>query len=520
MNESKKADGYYDRGIAYAQVGEFDKAIAEFTEAIRRDPNYLFAYNNRANCYAAKGDHDMAVAEFTQIIRLDHKYADGYYNRANSYASRGEHDKAIADYTEAIRLDSKMADAYLCRGSVYASNGEHDKAIADCTEAIRLNPKDVRAYAMRAGAYRALGDDANAANDERKAHQMPKAITCYNRGWSYAQNGEYDEAIVNFTEAIRLDPELADAYRDRGTCHAQKGEYDQAIADLTEAIRLDPEQALAYYNRGGAKLGRGDYEGAIADYDADLQVNPNHANAYYKRGYAWIKRGEWDKAIADLNKAIELNPQDASAHANRALARGVKGDSEGSAADYARAKELSGDAGDASYFEPPAPEGYCWERAGKSQALLLRPDGWHFKAVEQGDSLAYFITREPIPADAKLGSYQFETGFTINVWRGFGQARGMAPSAYALAYVQEMVQLAELEVEGKWQYRGDTFVGYVVQHCSDTDIGRLRQQVHLIANDRTGTLHILRFETPKRLWERDWTLAKVVMENLRLHQDV
>lgn len=60
------------------------------------------------------------------------------------------------------------------------------------------------------------------------------------------------KAIADYTEAIRLNPEFADACFNRGNAYYGKGQYDDAIADYTEAIRLNPKFAEAYYNRGNA----------------------------------------------------------------------------------------------------------------------------------------------------------------------------------------------------------------------------------------------------------------------------
>ena len=68
-----------------------------------------------------------------------------------------------------------------------------------------------------------------------------------------------------YTEAIRLDPKLAMAYNNRGIAYDEKGEYDKAIADCSEAIRLDPKTAAAYSNRGLAYADKGDSDKAIAD---------------------------------------------------------------------------------------------------------------------------------------------------------------------------------------------------------------------------------------------------------------
>ena len=96
-----------------------------------------------------RANYDKAIADYTEAIRLDPKFAEAYYNRGVAYENKGEYDKAIADYTEAIRLDPKYAEAYNSRGFAYGNKGEHDKAIADYTEAIRLDPKYANAYYNR-----------------------------------------------------------------------------------------------------------------------------------------------------------------------------------------------------------------------------------------------------------------------------------------------------------------------------------------------------------------------------------
>src|SRR5262245_65847149 len=69
--------------------------------------------NERGFSHAEKGDHDKAIADFTEAIRLDPKNATACYSRALSYDLKGDHDKAIADFTEAIRPEPKIAAAYL-----------------------------------------------------------------------------------------------------------------------------------------------------------------------------------------------------------------------------------------------------------------------------------------------------------------------------------------------------------------------------------------------------------------------
>ena len=90
------------------------------SSSIRNTP---LAYNNRGNACDAKGDHDRAIADYTEAIRLDPKYACAYNNRGLAWRAKGDHDRAIADYTEAIRLDPKYAVAYYNRGRAWRRQG-------------------------------------------------------------------------------------------------------------------------------------------------------------------------------------------------------------------------------------------------------------------------------------------------------------------------------------------------------------------------------------------------------------
>ena len=130
-----------DRALADATGGEFDKAIADYTDAIRLDPKCALAYCGQGIAYWFKGDYDKAIADFTEAIRLDPNYANAYRNRGLAYKSKHDYDKAIADYTEAIRLEPKNARAYYERGCAYVGNGDDDHANADLAKAQGLGYK-------------------------------------------------------------------------------------------------------------------------------------------------------------------------------------------------------------------------------------------------------------------------------------------------------------------------------------------------------------------------------------------
>jgi tetratricopeptide (TPR) repeat protein len=132
--------------------------------------------------------------------------------------------------------------------------------------------------------------------------------TFYERGREYYIKSDYDNAITQYTEAIRIDPNYAWAYSGRGSAYRMKGQYDTAIKDLNEAIRLDPNNALAYSNRGEAYRMKGQYDTAFKDLNEAIRLDPNYAWAYARRGQAYRGLGQKDRAIQDLEKALSLDP--------------------------------------------------------------------------------------------------------------------------------------------------------------------------------------------------------------------
>jgi len=105
---------------------------------------------------------------------------------------------------------------------------------------------------------------------------------------------------------LRLYPHAPVALVQRGIAYRLMGDYERAIADYTEAIRIDPDYAVAYHNRGIAYCLMDDYERAVADYTEAIRLDPDNAVAYGNRGYAYRTQGNLSAARADWERAIEL----------------------------------------------------------------------------------------------------------------------------------------------------------------------------------------------------------------------
>jgi lipoprotein NlpI len=107
--------------------------------------------------------------------------------------------------------------------------------------------------------------------------------------------------------------EYAASFNNRGGAWSAQKEYDKAIRDYDEAIRLDPKYAFAYYNRGNAWWAKKEFDKAIQDYDVAVRIDPKYVLAFRGRGFAWFYKEEYDKAIQDFDEVIRLDPKEAYA---------------------------------------------------------------------------------------------------------------------------------------------------------------------------------------------------------------
>jgi tetratricopeptide (TPR) repeat protein len=129
------------------------------------------------------------------------------------------------------------------------------------------------------------------------------------RGVSFYNQSNWDSAIAEFTEAIRLTPNDALLYFNRGSTYYQKGDYDRAIADCTEAIWLNSNDARAYAFRGASYYYKGNYDAAINDYTLAIRLDPNNAVINYSnRGDAYLQKRDYTSARADVNRALQIDP--------------------------------------------------------------------------------------------------------------------------------------------------------------------------------------------------------------------
>jgi DNA-binding helix-hairpin-helix protein with protein kinase domain len=202
--------------------------------------------------------------------------------------------------------------------------------------------KDLKIAPERSATLSRTTDPAllNRAPDGGKGY-----LAYYNQGNAYYKLGDYEGAIENFNQALRLNPNDTKAYVNRGNARYEIAQhsgdpdrqYKGAIADFNKALFLNPNEVEAYVKRGFVRYTVAqyskdpdkDYKAAIADFNKALGLNPNKVEAYVKRGivryklaqYSGDSQKDYIAAIKDFDQALSLNPQEAEAYVKRGIVR-------------------------------------------------------------------------------------------------------------------------------------------------------------------------------------------------------
>ena len=198
------------------------------------------------------------------------------------------------------------------------------------------------AYRMRGREHRIAGRYEQALVDFGRAWRLQPqyAAVFAGRGETYRLMGRYEEALADFGRAIELDPEDDWAIASRGQTYQALGRFDEALADLSHAIELDPKVDWAIVSRGQTYQALGRFDEAFADQTRAIELDPDNAWAVAWRGETYRLMGRYEEALADFNCAIEIVGEVDWVIAWRGVTYSVMGRFEQAVADLTRAIEL------------------------------------------------------------------------------------------------------------------------------------------------------------------------------------
>lgn len=298
IQREPRPEWHNNRGLIHLDMNKPVPAIADFSQAIQRDPKFVVAYENRAAAHEAKNDHAEAIKDWTRAVELDPKNATTLLRRARAYMRQKDFDKAAADLTASLESAPKNVPALLERAQLQADLGKTDAAIADLTAVLKIDDKNIDALLARAQLHADRKDYAKARGDiDAALAARPMSVDALvARGWNRFMLGEFAGASDDFIAARSSDPKHAGAPNGQAwllaTCP------DAKFRDGKKAVEL-AKQAIALH---------GGVEAALLD---------THAAAL-------AEAGDFSRAVTVQEQAVRAfgtSPQAAEAAARLELYR-------------------------------------------------------------------------------------------------------------------------------------------------------------------------------------------------------
>jgi len=202
-------------------------------------------------------------------------------------------------------------------------------------------------------------------------------------GDTLLKQGQTDEAIRQYQEAIRLRPEDADVHYNLGNALLKQGQTDEAIRQFQEVIRLKPDDSEAHNNLGNALLRQGQTDEAIRQFLEVIRLKPDYAEVHNNLAIALARQGQSDEAIRQYQEAIRLKPDYADAHFNLGNVLRKQGRTDEAIRQYQETIRLNPDDADALNYA-----GYLWTERGEN---LEQASGLIEKAVKLDPGNAVFL---------------------------------------------------------------------------------------------------------------------------------
>ncbi len=238
---------YNNLGVALAEEGKNEEAIAHYLAAIKINPYYADSHSNLGAALAAEGKNEEAIAHYLAAIDIDPHHADFHSNLGVALAAEGKNEEAIEHYLAAIKINQDYDDAYYNLANLLIKQGKIEEAIGRYRETIKINPDNARAH--------------------------------YNLADILAKQGKIEEAIDHFREVLRINPSSFAALNNLGVNLEKQLKHDEAIYYYQRALQIEPKNPGVHFNLGVALGNKGDLKEAIEHFREAIYLKPDYEQA-------------------------------------------------------------------------------------------------------------------------------------------------------------------------------------------------------------------------------------------------
>ena len=306
--DRKTASNLAGKAAVELLLQDAQNALADINAAFKLEPHDRSLFAGRAMAYAGSGvgDYQKAIADWTTLLKNSPGDEIAYAERAHAEFQEKQTDKALADLSRSIKL-KPTAQAYYYRGLIHQDQKQTAQAINDFSTGLK--------YAENATHN---GNEIVPAEGVFKVKSTDAPFLFWARADAEMSTGKYKEASEDFSKAIKKIPENLILRQKRGACYEKIGDYADAYDDYAFLIQNNPLPEW-YLRRGSALAKQGQYNRANFDFAKAIALKPKYVEAYMARGTAFCDQNIFANAAEDFNTVLKLDPANLEAKQMLAL---------------------------------------------------------------------------------------------------------------------------------------------------------------------------------------------------------
>lgn len=313
---------YNLRGSLHLLLRKHMQALFDFNKALQLKPDLHNALVNRGIARAELGDKALALQDFTAAIQLKPQLPSLYKNRSKFHLQFNDSKAALADLAQVLKISPKDGDALLRRAKIFLLQKKYNEALPDLNRLLQLTPNHIEGRFRRSLVYRKSNALRKARGDllfllKTKPKTVMDRIM---QGQALHDFKRYQEAIDKYNEGVAMDSKNPVLFFSRGRAYRVLNDLNQAIRDFSSAIKIRPNYVEAYGGRAACFSKLNKINEAISDYSQALQLNPGIASYYANRGSLYIEVKRPKLALTDLRRFLSMAPNHPSAGQIRRLA--------------------------------------------------------------------------------------------------------------------------------------------------------------------------------------------------------
>ncbi len=299
-------------GLLDQVFGEHDRALAEYDRLVEMDVKKEVALTARGRARQIRRDHDAAIADFTAALKVNPQYADARVNRGASYVQIGRLREALDDLHTVARQEPDNAILYHWLGVIHHSTSDYQEALRYADLAVQRNPMYADAWLQRSHSLSELGRLQEAEESCRRAASLrPRDVTALAvLGFVQKERGDLQAARETLERALQLEPASAAVLNNLGLVHQALRDYPKSLEFLDRALESNPNDAIALRNRARSYIDLGKWDQALADCDRALQINPYYPQVWLTRGDILFWQRKLVSSIRSHEKYLEMAPND------------------------------------------------------------------------------------------------------------------------------------------------------------------------------------------------------------------